>query len=317
MTSGLIINPRSGRKNGKGVELAGMLKGKPGVFVQVLENFPEITGVLDKFGAAGVTDLFISSGDGTIQEIQTQLAERKPFAALPCLALLPHGTTNMTAADIGFRHKNLATQAAFILAPTTGDRQTRPTLRVANPKDGYPRHGMFLGTGAVWKATKFCQDAVHRTGLKGDFATFATLAAAVLKSLLTKADPDDPDRIDRPYAMTVTSGNEVKASGSQLLLLATTLDKLILGTKPFWGGKHGPIRATALPYPVPSIPRWLVPLMYGSEDRAHPPGSVSFSAADLSIAGDTPFVIDGEFFDPPGDEALHVETGPVFTYLRG
>ena len=62
---------------------------------------------------------------------------------------------------------------------------------------------MFLGTGAVWKATKFCQDAVHRTGLKGDFATFATLAAAIGKSLFTKADPNDPDRIDRPYEMTI------------------------------------------------------------------------------------------------------------------
>jgi diacylglycerol kinase (ATP) len=317
MTSGLIINPRSGRKNGKGVELAGMLKGKPGVFVHVLEDFPEITGALDSCASAGVTDLFISSGDGTIHEIQTQLVERKPFPALPRLALLPHGTTNMTAADIGFRHKNLAAQAAFILAPTSGERQTRPTLRVANPKDGRPRHGMFLGTGAVWKATKFCQDAIHRTGLKGDFATFATLATAVIKSLLTKPNPGDPDRIDRPYAMTVASGNEVKASGPQLLLLATTLDKLILGTRPFWGGKHGPIRATALPYPVPSIPRWLVPLMYGSEERAHPAGSVSFSTTAFSVAGATPFVIDGEFFDPPEGDALRVETGSVFTYLRG
>jgi len=317
MTSGLIVNPRSGRSNDKGVALARMLAGKPGLRVHVLESFPDISRAIEDCAAAGVTDLFISSGDGTIQEIQTQIAERGLFSEMPHLALLPHGTTNMTAADLGFRHKNLAKQAAFILAPHAGDRQTRPTLRVANPRDGRVRHGMFLGTGAVWKATKFCQDAVHRTGLKGDFATFATLAAAIGKSLIKKADPADPDRIDKPYEMTIIGSEVVKASGPQLLFLATTLDKLILGTRPFWGGKSGPIRATILPYPVPSIARWLLPIMYGREDRAHPPGSVSFAATALEISSATPFVIDGEFFDPPEDRPLRVETGPVLTYLRG
>jgi hypothetical protein len=317
MTAGLIVNPRSGRSNNKGVELARMLAGKRGVTVHVLENFREIDSALEDCAAAGVTDLFISSGDGTIQEIQTQVAERKLFQTLPRLALLPHGTTNMTAADLGFRRKNLHAQAAFILNPETGETRTRPTLRVANPRDGKPRHGMFLGTGAVWKATKFCQDAVHKTGLKGDFATFATLAAAIGKSLLKKAAPNDPDRIDRPYEMTIHGNDIIKASGSHLLFFATTLDRLILGTRPFWGGKKGPIRATILPYPVPSIPRWLLPIMYGGEGRKHPEGAISFSANSLEIASAVPFVIDGEFFDPPQDQALRVETGPVLTYLRG
>ena len=317
MTSGLIVNPRSGRNNDKGVDLSRMLAGKPGIVIHILQDFRHIDSALEDCAAKGVTNLFISSGDGTIQEIQTQIAERKLFATPPRLALLPHGTTNMTAADLGFRRRNLKQQAAFILNPETGETRTRPTLRVANPRDGKPRHGMFLGTGAVWKATKFCQDAVHKTGLKGDFATFATLAAAIGKSIFKKADPGDPDRIDRPYEMTIHGDHLVKASGSHLLFFATTLDRLILGTRPFWGGKKGPIRATILPYPVPNIPRWLLPIMYGGEDRAYPQGALSFSADSLEIESATPYVIDGEFFDPPEGEALRVETGPVLTYLRG
>jgi hypothetical protein len=46
MTSGLIVNPRSGRSNNKGVELARMLSAKPGVRVHVLENFREIDSAL-------------------------------------------------------------------------------------------------------------------------------------------------------------------------------------------------------------------------------------------------------------------------------
>ena len=100
-------------------------------------------------------------------------------------------------------------------------------------------------------------------------------------------------------------------------MLATTLEKLILGTRPFWGGKTGAIRSTVFPYPVPSIPRWLLPIMYGSEARKSPPGSSSFCAEHLAIATPVSFVIDGEFFEPPENEALRVETGPVFTYVCG
>ena len=100
-------------------------------------------------------------------------------------------------------------------------------------------------------------------------------------------------------------------------MLATTLDKLILGTKPFWGGKTGPIRTSLFPYPVPSIPRWLIPTMYGGETRKTPPGATSFCATELSIETPITYVIDGEFFEPPKDEKLRVETGPVFTYVCG
>ena len=57
--------------------------------------------------------------------------------------------------------------------------------------------------------------------------------------------------------------------------------------------------------------------MYGGEDRRYPEGAISFSADSLEIASAVPYVIDGEFFDPPEGEALRVETGPVLTYLRG
>ena len=100
-------------------------------------------------------------------------------------------------------------------------------------------------------------------------------------------------------------------------MLATTLEKLILRTRPFWAGRQGAIRATLIPYPATSLPRWLLPILYGSERRKSPPGAVSFCAADLAIGSSNSFVLDGEFFDSPQNETLRVETGPVFTYVRG
>lgn len=315
--AGLLINPSSGRSSGKGLSLAEMLKSNTLVSTRVLEKFEQLPGFLDEFANAGVTDLFISSGDGTIQAIQTELAERKPFNAIPRLGLLPHGTTNMTAADLGFRFKTLQAQADYIAHLEAKQIRERPTLRAVNPRDGRPRHGMFLGTGATSEATLFCQRVFNARGVKGNWATFATLTSTVGRIVFTKPNPHDVTRFDRPFPIHVTSAGVERCTGTQLMMFSTTLEKLVLGARPFWGQKLAPIRTSIFPYPVPSLPRWLLTIMYGSESRKMPQGALSFSSANLEITCPTSFMIDGEFFDGPAHGPLKVETGPVFTYLCG
>ena len=315
--AGLLVNPHSGKSSGKGMSLAGMLKSNAKVSIRILEKFEQLPGFLDEFANNGVTDLFISSGDGTIHAIQTELAERIPFKAVPRLSLLPHGTTNMTAADLGFRFHNLRAQADYITHLEAKQVRERPTLRVVNPRDGRPRHGMFLGTGATSEATLFCQRAFNARGVKGNWATFATLASAAGRTLFTKPNPHDVTRFDRPFPILITSAGKVQCTGTQLLMLSTTLEKLILGARPFWGHKLDPIRTSVFPYPVPNIPRWLLPILYAGENRKIPKGALSFSSSSLEITCPVSFVIDGEFFDGPAGEPLKVETGPVFTYLCG
>jgi len=237
------------------------------------------------------------------------------------LCLLPHGTTNMTAADLGFGIKSLQGQADFIIAAGAGaapkDVRSRPTVKVANPADAMVRHGMFLGTGAAWQGTRFCQTDVHDKGLKGSWATFATLATALVKAAFVPANPNDLSRIDRPYEMAISANDSTVADGGQLMYLATTLQKLILGVRPFWGGADGPMRSTLIPYPPPNVFRWSLPLMRGGEDRRVPDGCVSFCADEVLIETRCPFVIDGEFFDPPENEPLRITTGPEFSYVCG
>ena len=198
--------------------------------------------------------------------------------AVPILSGATHEV--VTAADLGFRQKSIAAQAAFIARPEPGEIRSRPTIRVANPRDGVPRHGMFLATGAASEATRYAQVAFNDRGVKGSFATSATLAGAVGKCLFSKANAFDPNRFDRPFPITVRADGETLCSGMQLLALATTLDKLILGTRPFWGGKSGPLRVTTFPYPLPCIPRWFLPAIIGGEDRTSPPGARTRPRAD-------------------------------------
>ncbi len=314
--AGVIINPKAGRGRGKGLALAEVLKQNPGrADVMVIRSFHDIEAVLSRFASNGVTDIFISSGDGTIQFIQTWLAESGQFTSLPRLCLLPHGTTNMTAADLGFRRKSIADQASFIINVQPKDVQVRHTVRVVNPKGRGALHGMFFGTGAVAEATRYCQIAFNDRGVGGHFATFATLASVLSKSVFLAPNANDPNRFDKPYPIRLCSKGQTLCDGKQLLMLATTLDKLILGAKPFWGGTSAPLRTTTMPYPVPNIPRWIVPSLYGAETRKGPPGSTSTSCQSCEVTCPTPFVIDGEFYDPPTDEPLRLEAGPSIEYI--
>jgi diacylglycerol kinase (ATP) len=313
---GVIINPKAGRGRGKGLALADMLQRQRGnADVVVLQSFADIETALLRFAANNIADLFISSGDGTIQFIQTWLAESGHFKTLPRLCLLPHGTTNMTAADLGFCRNSISDQAAFIIDVQPKEMRSRHTVRVMNPKGRGPVHGMFFGTGAVAEATRYCQVAFNDMGVGGQWATFATLATVLSKSLFLAPNPNDPHRFDRPYPITLRSNGVTLCDGKQLLMLATTLDRLILGAKPFWGGASAPLRTTTMPYPVPNILRWAIPMLYGNETRKAPLGATSTSCHACDVTCPTSFVIDGEFYDPPTEEPLRLEAGPSIDYI--
>src|SRR5690606_33970280 len=133
-----------------------------------------------------------------------------------------------------------------------------------------------------------CQRDVHRLGLKGELASAVTLVQALARALVgPPPEPGDPDRIDSGDPMTIVADGVVRASGMQLLFLATTLERLVLGTRPFWNQGGGKLHATAI---------------------AHPP---------RNILRNLPSVMDGELLEAPAGEPLRISTGPAFEYLCG
>ena len=147
---------------------------------------------------------------------------------------------------------------------------------------------MFVGTGAVAVATRYCQQAFNAQGVKGQWAVAGTLLTALRKYLFSAPDPEDESRFDRPFPITVEANGMRHADGPQLLQMSTTLDRLVLNTRPFWGGKTAPIRTTVFPYPVPSVARWLLPVMYGGENRTPPArlGKLLLGRAGGHVEGD-------------------------------
>jgi hypothetical protein len=315
--AGVLINPSSGRNRGKGLALAHALENNKSIEHHVLSQFTDLRPALASMAGAGVDLLYVSSGDGTVQAIQTLLAEDSPFPTPPRICLLPHGTTNMNAADVGLKLRHVAAQAAFIRAGLVRHTVQRATLRVDNPADGKPRHGMFLGTGALAQAVRMTQTGLNDRGVKGDLAGAVMLVSSLLKYLTRVPDPTDLNRIDRPHDMAVSVDQKTACTGPQLLLLVTVLDRLMMGTHPFWGSGDGALRMTVIGYPPPSPLRWTLPLLYGAPEGRKPTGAISCRASALSISGPVDYVIDGEFFRAPADGRLSISTGPLLTYVTG
>ncbi len=324
MNVGVLINPKSAKQGRKGKALAQALNGAPGVVTESIDDFTLLPEIVKSFARQKVSLIAVSGGDGTVQAVQTVLAEKKPFKTLPRLAILPHGTTNMTASDVGLRTSNPDRIADMLSRPGYLRRataiRTRNTVKVSNLHDTPPQHGMFFGTGAIYRAVVLCQQDIHGMGLKGDMATGVTLALALMKSLFSRSGPDeDPDLIDRPYPMTISVDGQIRTAFDQLMFLVTTLHRLILGTRPFWNeAASATLKATTVAYPHPSIIRYLLPVMYGSANRGLPePDFQSFSGEEIDLATDTSVVIDGELFEPPSEGVIKISTGPAFEYLCG
>ena len=317
MSIGVIVNPDAGRGKGKGQALAEALAGHENINVHLLNHFSELEPALRHCASQKVKELYISSGDGTIQATITQMIGQQLFETYPRIGILPHGTTNLTAIDLGLKIRTPSAQAQFIISHTPTKFKIRNTLHVLNPSNNGPRHGFTLGGGAAAIATRLTQIEFNDKGRTGQFAAAQMIAAAMIKAITTKADRNDTSRVDRPYAMHISANGKVQAQGDQLMFFATTLEKQFFYSRPFWGGKNGPIRASVFPYPVPNLLRWTLPLMFGGEDRKVPKGAVSFSGDHFEITCNETFVMDGEFFNGPASEPLQVRTGPAFEFIVG
>jgi len=304
---GVITNPGSQRnKQGLG-ELRQLLDSAPNVHHAVLEDITDIAEILRDFARRKVDVVAIAGGDGTVQAVLTELYGKRPFETLPLLAVVPRGTTNMIAADVGLKRRGLDGLAKLLEAAAAGEIEaacvTRRILRLENALDRDPQYGMFFGAAGITRAIDVCREVAHPGKIGADTAIAVTLAG-ILGSWLFRRGKGG--RIFRGDKLTVTlDGQEAKAMNC-LVVLATTLDKLILGSRPFWNGGAEPLRFTTIGFPPRGLLRYAWRLLYGKPDRKLPGECYASSTANrVALRMDCRFTLDGEFFAPtPGKEVI-------------
>ena len=117
-----------------------------------------------------------------------------------------------------------------------------------------------------------------------------------------------------PFLTRTSLDGDEPVQRSDTFVIVSTLDRLFLGMRPYWGEEDGPLRYTA----ITSAPRHLLRVMASlfrvrkSRHATAENGYVSHNvqSLQLEIAGD--FTLDGELFEV-GEGPLSVSSaGPAF-----
>lgn len=303
---GLITNPHSRRNRARLQAVSAIVANQPNILHHITEHPQQIAGALRQFAAQGVQVLAINGGDGTTAQVFTALFTERAFASPPAVILLPGGTTNVNANDVGLRGR-LDTAVARMARWAHGDggsaeRRIRPILRISGAAHGEPLCGMFFGAGSIVRGIEYCQDRFHARGIGNAIGPGLAVARTVWG--MFRNDP----RFAAPTPMRIALDPTREAPSRDLLLLMiTTLDHLILGMRPYWGSETGALHCTWIEQPAGSLLRQIPSVLRGKPGaRATPErGYFSHNAEQLRVWLDGTFTLDGDMHQ------ASTETGPL------
>jgi hypothetical protein len=316
---GMLNNPLSGgNRSGLQKIREAAAAAHPEILQREVQTPQDVTETLAEFARQEVNLLVINGGDGTVQAALTATFHKNFFETMPVLAVLPSaGTTSMIAGDIGLKGpRQSALQRLFSWARTGNGRAAimqRPVLRVQVPAKTEPVYGMFFGAAAIYQATQFCLQKVFAKGVRGELGAGVALARFLLAVVLK-------DR-NVVSSVPITTQLEQKSPQQQkyLLVLVTTLQRLFLGLRPYWGAEPKPLHYTA----VGSRPRYFLraipSLMRGRPGRYVRPdnGYTSHNIDAVELTLKSGFNLDGELFIPDCSQGpVRVSYGGQASFLQ-
>lgn len=304
----VLTNPTSGNNRKGFAPLAARLAAYPEVTHHITRSPDEARALMPRLRAEAPDVVVINGGDGTIAAMLGLMLDHWPGGALPLVMLVPGGTANMTAGDIGLAsspRRALGRLCRWLDAgaPLVGaDIRSRHIMRVTGAADGAVRHGMFLGTGAIMQATRYAHDKVHSRGLSGEISLGLILIRALWG--LIRQDP----RFYQPTHVALTLHGDgapvTRDAAPMLILVASTLDRLFLGIRPFWARGSGHIGLTAIRGGAARLGRGILSVLRGRPNRHATPanGYESFRADRIELRLDGDLNLDGELFTTAGGE---------------
>ena len=313
---GLISNPGSGHNRDQFERIQTRIARCPAIHHIVTPGMADVGPALVEFARRRVGVLAINGGDGTASHILGKMLEGGLFDPLPFIVLLPGGTANMNAGDIGVRGSLWKATERFCRW-CEGDRATagrvaqRALLRVKLAGQAAPQFGMFLGGGAIIQGTEFAHREVHARGMRDDFSLALTTVRTVWGILC-----NDP-AFNRHVTIAVTLDEAGPVTHDTLVLAISTLRRLAFGMRPFWGTGAGAIRLTLFRQGCRSFARTFVSIVRGRPNRTAVPaaGYFSHNADNIRLQLDGKLNLDGEILVAQGPVDISATTPLNFLTL--
>jgi diacylglycerol kinase family enzyme len=313
---GLISNPGSGHNRDQFQRIRSRIESCPDIHHVITEDITQIPSALAELAARNVGVLAINGGDGTCSAILGEMLESNIFTTLPLIAVLPGGTANMNAGDIGVGGSLANATDRFCRWCEDGQnsgcqRRVRSLLRVLLENDPVPRYGMFLGAGAVIQGTDYAHKEIHSRGLRDDFS----LALGVLRTLWGLSRNDPAFRKNTPINLSIE--NNDPEHHNMLILAMSTLHRLAFGMQPFWGEGQGNMRITLIEQDCTRFVRTFLSILRGnpSANAVSTEGYFSYNANSVTLDITGKLNLDGEILAASGPVIISASTPLEFLTL--
>ncbi|WP_020180138.1 diacylglycerol kinase family protein [Methylopila sp. M107] len=271
------------------------------------DDYPAL---LRRFAEEGVTVVAVDGGDGTLRDVMSVL----PWAfgdALPAVAIVASGKTNVAAADVGCVAR--AALPALAEAARAGAALKHETRRPILVEVGDARMlGFVFGLGAFERATRLVNERVHT---KGVAQKLGVAMGVVMSGAAALGKDRELWRSGVPLALSI-DGAEPEMRHS-FALLATSLNRLMLGLWPFWGKGEGGFNVTEVAAPPRRLIRTLATAGIGRPPSwAADYGYKSAKADRVSLTLREPFIFDGDTFAAGPDGRVELTAGPAIRFVR-
>ena len=314
---GVVSNPYSGG-NQKGLgTVRNILNRHPNPLHREAQTLADTVEVLEEFDRNEINLVVINGGDGTIQTVLTAMFFYKPFRRMPLLALLCAGTDSIIARDAGIRGSRDCGLSKLLNWVNTGNGKwgivRRPIMKVDISSHQRPLYGMIFGGAVIYQAIEFCRQNIHTMGLHGELAPGLTLA----KYMLGVVRKDSKYRRTAP--MTIRLDQRSCLEDDFLLVLITTVERLFLGLRPFWGTENAPLHVTLIHAWPEHLINVLSLLACGKASRYRIPGNgyFSYNAGEVRLRVTGGFALDGELHLPASsNENIIITDGGQASFLR-
>ncbi|MBA4142273.1 MAG: diacylglycerol kinase [Nitrosospira sp.] len=308
---GFLFNPLSGRIRKRRKAIKRELADIPNAGCREVTTAAEICASVDAFLESDIDLLVIVGGDGTVQAVLNHLFSVQPGPKWPVLTVIPGGTTNMTALDLGIQGR-----------PEDLLRELRRCLLNQNPPVFVQRHvlsieqagtakvyGMFFGVGLIARAVIFSQGGVKKLGVTGEIYSGIIMLGYLAGALLGRRE-----RAWAPVQMSIIQNSGERHQGTYSFLFASTLDRLLFGMRPYWGREPEPLHVTFVRQQRKRPLRSLWSLLSGRGDiLTKDDGYHSCNTQALELLIDDDYIVDGESYRAAGKDGLLriMAAGPV------
>lgn len=314
---GVLSNPKSTRNSASMHPVREVVEGSSGIFHYEIGGIEDVPLALRQFADYGVELVVINGGDGTIQAAFSTLLNDQPFKVMPPVVILPAGKTNMIAMDLGARRPKPAEYLRQLLEWRRDGRirqqlVRRHVLKIEGIDRARPIYGMFLGTAGIVAGIEYCRRWVYPLGLPNFLSHPLAVAALICRTLWRGAvqRAPEPDEL-----LQISVDGKGKVMGRYFIVIASTLDRLIMGFRPFTDSGAGGVRFFAAEDTPSIILRALALVIRGKLKDRHVAGVTVRNAQMVRMRLSAPVTVDGELYTLPPGREVTVSADHALTFL--